>query len=90
MKNEKITKKIAICPNCQKIVEASEYFSRAGFSDLVVESTGTTIVCSKCDYSGLPLEVSAKDFEKLNKLNASTKINKANKTKKIKEQAKKK
>jgi len=62
-------KKIVICPNCQKLVEAKEYFSSEGPSDWRVESIGVSIVCSKCDYSGLPLQLDEKNYEKMLKIN---------------------
>lgn len=63
MKDSKIT----FCPNCQKPIEAKEYFSKGGVSDWRVESVGITIVCSQCNYSGLPLTATMEDYEKIAK-----------------------
>ena len=50
-------KETVICPKCKKPVEAKDYFSSNGISDWRVESIGVKIVCSKCDYSGLPISI---------------------------------
>jgi len=59
---------VNICPKCKKIVEAAEYFSKDGLSDWRVESIGITIACSKCGYSGLPIQISVKDIKKIEKI----------------------
>jgi hypothetical protein len=59
--------KITFCPKCLKPVEAKEYFSAGGMSDWRVNSIGATISCSKCGYSGLPLQSSFEEYKKLMK-----------------------
>ena len=58
---------IRICPRCKKPTEAKEYFTTLGMSDWRVETTGIVIECSKCGYRGLPVEVSPRELEMLQK-----------------------
>jgi hypothetical protein len=57
--------KITFCPKCLKPVEAKEYFSTGGMSDWRADSIGATINCSRCGYSGLPLQAGMRDYQKL-------------------------
>jgi len=59
--------KVTFCPKCLKPVEAKEYVSTGGMSDWRAGFVGasTTIVCSKCGYTGLPLQAGMKEYEKL-------------------------
>jgi hypothetical protein len=57
--------KVIFCPKCMKPVEASEYFTREGLSDWRVESIGVTIRCSKCNYSGLPIQLPLEKYKKM-------------------------
>jgi phage FluMu protein Com len=59
------SKKVVFCPKCKKTVEAKDYFTTSGASDWRVESIGVTIRCSKCSYSGLPLETTPENYKKL-------------------------
>lgn len=62
-------KTVKICPKCEKLVEANEYFSINGLTDARIEGgiTNLQITCSNCDYRGLPVEINSKDYEKFNK-----------------------
>lgn len=62
-----MTRKVTFCPKCKKPVEARDYFTSGGRSDWRVESAGTTIRCSKCDYPGPPLELTVEEYTKLMK-----------------------
>jgi hypothetical protein len=57
--------RITFCPRCLKPVEAKEYFSTRGMSDWRADTPGMTISCSKCGYSGLPIQVGIEDYRKL-------------------------
>ncbi len=59
------SKRITFCPKCLKPVEAKEYFSTRGMSDWRADTAGTTISCSKCGYSGLPVQADIEDYQKL-------------------------
>jgi hypothetical protein len=59
--------KVTFCPKCLKPVEAKEFFSFGGMSDWRANTAGATIKCSNCGYSGLPIETSKKEYEKLMK-----------------------
>ena len=49
---------IKICPQCKKIVEAKEYVSQNDLSDWRASFGGSSyIVCSRCSYRGLAIEL---------------------------------
>lgn len=58
---------VTFCPKCLKPVEAKEYFSTGGMSDWRVNSIGATIKCSKCGYSGPPIQLGMEEYRKLMK-----------------------
>jgi len=59
--------KVVFCPKCKKPVEARDYFSSGGLSDWRIESTGSMIRCSGCEYFGPPLEATLEQYKKLHK-----------------------
>ncbi len=57
-------KTVTFCPGCLKPVEAKEYFAD---SIMPIGFVGATsdITCSRCGYSGFPLQASMEGYRKL-------------------------
>ena len=56
-------KKLKICPNCGKILEAKDFLSN--YVGLALESVVEKFRCSKCNYRGLPILIKEKDYPKI-------------------------
>ena len=60
--------KVIYCPNCGKPTEAKDYYSLQGMA-MGIQGTpdpvSSRIICSRCNYGGLPLEAMIEEYEKM-------------------------
>jgi hypothetical protein len=50
------------CPSCKRILDSKDFMNPALLGAL--DSILPTFQCKTCSYSGLPISMSAKDYEK--------------------------
>jgi DNA-directed RNA polymerase subunit M/transcription elongation factor TFIIS len=52
---------IIACPKCKRMVTDGDYIDQ--FANTMEDSNITKITCPQCGYSGMPIELSIKDYK---------------------------
>jgi len=60
-------KKINICPQCKKPVEAKDFLTGLGGGAYRLGATSNWFVCGECGYRGPSVEVRLEDYKKSGK-----------------------
>lgn len=63
LKNIDEKEDIYACPKCKRLVDDKAFNSEDAISQIAATSMSDRIECPNCGYTGIPIEMSRKDYE---------------------------